>query len=263
MINTLNFQKQINFPKTDTNTNIPYISISNSKSDSSNLQIESSYLSLKSNIQIQNQNNNNQIRNQNFITNNNILTSTSGFLSLNSHIITGNISGTQFSFDNTSSNESNTKFPNFSNSKNKSDVSPITKNSILYSPSIVCNYYQHSNDVTPNKKINTDSKIINDFSSNKSKLKQINLNYKNIKNDINLHSDENDNSVISDNQCSSRRKFILEKKTPIKYTKNQLKSNEKNINSKSNKSLNSKIDSSPVINISTINDKILYNMNSK
>ena len=263
MINAINFQKQINFPKTDTTTNIPYINISNSKSDSSNLQIESSHLSLKSTKLNQNPNNNNQIKNQNPNNNNNILTSTSGFLSLNSHIITGNISGTQFSFDNTSWNESNTKFPISSNSKIKNDVSPITKNSILYSPSIVCNYYQHSNDVTPNKNINNDYKIINDdFSSNKGKLKQINLNNKNIKNDINSHSDDNDNSVISDNVCSSRRKFILEKKTPIKYTKNQLKSGEKNRSGKSYNSNNSKIDSSPVINISTINDKTFNNINS-
>ena len=43
-------------------------------------------------------------------------------------------------------------FQIFSNSKIKNDVSPITKNTILFSPSIVCNSFQLSNDVKQIKK---------------------------------------------------------------------------------------------------------------
>jgi hypothetical protein len=71
--------------------------------------------------------------------------------------------------------------------------------SILYTPSTICNYYQRSNEVTPNKT-------------------SFKLNLKNLSNCTSSEENENAGS-------SSRQK--PEKKTPIKYTKSQLRSGEK------------------------------------
>ena len=250
-MNNLNFLNETNESGTT-----PYISISNSKSDNS-LQIISSHISFKS------KNNNTENKNKN----SNLFSSNSMIFNNQNNII--NLTNSQISFDN-----------NFS--PLNSNKQEITKNSFFYSPSTICNYYQHSNESLisnsskknlinninnirinhnnnnnnnfnynylnnnnnnfnnfNNFNYNNNNNINNDYINNnnrtKIKLKKINignLNKDHLNNlDINSHSD---NSVISDN-ISSRRKILIDKKTPIKYTKNQFKSTEKNRLNKSNK----------------------------
>lgn len=223
------FQIQKNKCSKDT----PYISISNSKSDSSNLQIESSHLSLN------NSNHSPQTLTNNNLTNNNMSTFTNANIS---NLITsnsgcelnisksqfngeGNLFNNEISFENSSfsADNSNNNLQISSNSiifkKNNENSSIITKkNSALYSPSTICNYYE----ITPNKL--TPNNINNkNQNTNKPKLKQINIT--NLNNTS--KSDDHDNSVISDNGGGSNNRKIYEKKTPIKYTKSQLKSGEK------------------------------------
>ena len=54
--------------------------------------------------------------------------------------------------------------------------------------------------------------------------------------EITSRSDECEKSLDNNKTLSSQRKYVFDKKTPIKYAKNQLKSNEKNKSSKSNNS---------------------------
>lgn len=224
------FQIQKNKCSKDT----PYISISNSKSDSSNLQIESSHLSLNnSNHSPQTLvNNNNTINNNVYTFTNanisNLITSNSGCelnISKSTFNGEGNLFNNEISFENSSfsADNSNNNLQISSNSiifkKNNENSSIITKkNSALYSPSTICNYYEITpNKLTPN---NINNKTQN---TNKPKLKQINIANLN----ITSKSDDHDNSVISDNGGGSNNRKIYEKKTPIKYTKSQLKSGEK------------------------------------
>ena len=238
-MSTIKIQKKNSFKDT------PYISISNSKSDSSNLQIESSHLSLNSNHSSRNINSNNQITNQNTntFTNaniSNLITSHSGCeLNISKSTFDRNVNmfNNQISFDNSSffDGGSNNNLQISSNSiifKKNDNSSIITKkNSMLYSPSTLCNYY----DVTPNKTNNNKS----NQNGNKPKLKQIAITNLN----LTSKSDENDNSLISEHvNGSNNRKKYFEKKTPIKYTKSQLKSGEK-------KKLNFPLD-----NLSSINN---------
>ena len=246
----------------------PYISIS----DVSNMQVESSHISLN------NRNSSSYVNNQQNLPNhnNNLISSNNDFSSLSKSIINNNInishnnntnSGIQISFENVSLSGSN-KLQISSNSIifKKNDTS---KNSIILSPSTLCNYYQQSNDVTPYKsplikQPEHEHELIheNEPSSGKEghKLKQINIdilhkrkntsgaiNNRNI-NNININSNLNN---INNNNCeitsrsdecsldnnktlSSQRKYVFDKKTPIKYAKNQLKSGEKNKSEKSN-----------------------------
>ena len=237
-MSTIKIQKKNSFKDT------PYISISNSKSDSSNLQIESSHLSLNSNHSSRNINSNNQNQNTNTFTNaniSNLITSHSGCeLNISKSTFDRNVNmfNNQISFDNSSffDGGSNNNLQISSNSiifkKNDNSSSMITKkNSMLYSPSTLCNYY----DVTPNKTNNNKS----NQNGNKPKLKQIAISNLN----VTSKSDENDNSLISEHvNGSNNRKKYFEKKTPIKYTKSQLKSGEK-------KQLNFPLD-----NLSSINN---------
>jgi hypothetical protein len=244
----------------------PYISIS----DSSNMQVESSHFSINNKNSTSLINNNLQ-NNQNH-NNNNLIFSNSGFFSLSKSIINNNInashnnnSGVQISAESLSGSN---KLQMSSNSTvlKKNDIS---KNSIFLSPSTLCNYYQQSNDVTPYKSPLTKN---NEQSSGKEKekdkekikLKQINIDLdiihkkknsvNNINNNINnnISSNKNNNIINNNNveitsrsdECepsqennktlSSQRKYVFDKKTPIKYAKNQLQSGEK-ISSKSNK----------------------------
>ena len=76
--------------------------------------------------------------------------------------------------------------------------------------------------------------------------KNINLNNININSNSNLNNINNNNcemtsrsdecSLDNNKTLSSQRKYLFDKKTPIKYAKNQLKSGEKNKSSKSNNS---------------------------
>ena len=249
----------------------PYISIS----DSSNMQVESSHFSInnKNSTSIINTNNNQNIQNHNNTNNNNLICSNSGFLSLSKSIINNinishnNNSGVQISAENLSLSGSN-KLQNSSNSIIlKKNINDVSKNSIFLSPSTLCNYYQQSNDVTPYKspliknkeEINThENETSSGNEKEKNKLKQINIDKEMIhkkKNNINnnISSNKTNNKVINNiNNCemtsrsdegelennktlSSQRKYVFDKKTPIKYAKNQLQSGEKNISSKSNK----------------------------
>ena len=266
MKNKLDFHKEIAYIKSNNeDQTTPYISISNSKSDSSNLQVESSHFTLKSNS---NKNNSSSINNQQiFTTNNNniFLSSTSGFLSLSKSIINtitinnshnNNNSSVQMSLENLSLSGSNKlQISSNSNIFKKNDTSII---------STLCNYYQQSNDVTPYK-----SPLIKETrgepSSGKEllKLKQINIDFitkkKSNNNNFcnnNCCNNKNNNNLGGQNiinnigeissrsdECdadfsktlSSHRKYVLDKKTPIKYAKNQMQSGEKN-QSKSNNS---------------------------
>ena len=96
---------------------------------------------------------------------------------------------------------------------------PAEKN-LLYTPSTICNYYLHSNEVTPNK-------------SELNKITKLDLNAVSI-------YDEN---VTENNECVSSFRNnlnniedingVINKKTPIKYNKSQLRSTEKKKNSAS------------------------------
>ena len=251
-------------------TATPYISIS----DSSNMQVESSHFSInnKNSTSIINTNNNQNIQNHNNTNNNNLICSNSGFLSLSKSIINNinishnNNSGVQISAENLSLSGSN-KLQNSSNSIIlKKNINDVSKNSIFLSPSTLCNYYQQSNDVTPYKspliknkeEINThENETSSGNEKEKNKLKQINIDLEIIhkkKNSVNnnISSNKTNNKIINNiNNCeitsrsdegelennktlSSQRKYVFDKKTPIKYAKNQLQSGEK-IGSKSNK----------------------------
>ena len=242
----------------------PYISISSS----SNMQVESSHFSINNKNSTSLVNNPQNPPNHN--NNNNLIFSNSGFLSLSKSIINNNInvshnnnSGVQISAENLSLSGSN-KLQISSNSiiLKKNDIS---KNSIFLSPSTLCNYYQQSNDVTPYKspliknkeEINThDNETSSGKEKEKNKLKQINIDLDIIhkkKNGISNNKNNNNNKIINNNNCeitsrsdegelennktlSSQRKYVFDKKTPIKYAKNQLQSGEKIKSSKSNNS---------------------------
>lgn len=226
MTSTTSRKPQKKNPYKDT----PYISISNSKSDSSNLQIESLHLSFNSHSQSNTNKDEHNFTNENI---SNLVISNSGnLLNLSKSTMNNN----QISFDGVScfvDCNSNNNLQISSNSiifkknsdNNSSSVITNKKNSFLYSPSTLCNYY----DDTPNKQDinrNAQNNLLNgNQNHSKSKLKQININHLN----LTSRSEEHDSSVISDNINSNRRK-MLEKKTPIKYTKSQLKSGEKKNN---------------------------------
>ena len=149
----------------------------------------------------------------------------------------------------------------------------ISKNSIFLSPSTLCNYYQQSNDVTPYKspliknkeELNSnENEPLSEKEKEKNKLKQINIDLEiihkkknstnnNVININNIMNNKNNNKIVNninfemtsrsdegelDNNktLSSQRKYVFDKKTPIKYAKNQLQSGEKIKSSKSNNS---------------------------
>ena len=294
MKNKLDFHKEITYIKNNNEGQVtPYISISNSKSDSSNLQIESSHFSLKSNC---NKNNSSSINNQQiFTTNNNniFLSSTSGFLSLSKSIINtitinnshnNNNSSVQISSENLSLSGSNKlQISSNSNIFKKNDTSTI---------STICNYYQQSNDVTPYKSpLIKEGRGEPSSGKELLKLKQINIDFITKKKNNNIN---NNNNNFCNNNClcinnknnnnlggqniinnigeissrsdecdadfsktlSSHRKYVFDKKTPIKYAKNQMQSGEKNQSCKSN---NSKLEN----NNSSISDNKSNNQDEK
>ena len=253
----------------------PYISISSSSNmqvESSHFSINNnknstSLINNPQNIQNHNANNNLIFSNIGFLSlsksiiNNNI----------NNISHNNNNSGVQISAENLSLSGSN-KLQISSNSiiLKKNDIS---KNSIFLSPSTLCNYYQQSNDVTPYKsplvknkeELNThENEPLSEKEKEKNKLKQINIDLEiihkkknsinnNIINVNNTSNNKNNNKLINNTNCemtsrsdeceldnnktlSSQRKYVFDKKTPIKYAKNQLKSGEKNKSSKSNNS---------------------------
>ena len=237
----LDFHKEIMYTKNyNDDQSTPYINISNFKSDSSNnLQVESSRFSLKSN-------------------NNNIfVSSTSGILSFSKSIINTNIINNinnstimQKSSENLSLSDSNKL-------QNSFNLNQITRNSFFYSPSTLCNYYQKSNDFTPNRSPLIEEKLEQSNNKKSQKLKYQNndiFNKKNYQKENNNKNSDNNNFNIEEisshndeysldcrKSLSSHRKYILEKKTPIKYAKNQLQSgdkNEKSINNNSPFSIN-------------------------
>ena len=265
----------------------PYISIS----DSSNMQVESSHFSINNKNSTSLINNNLQ-NNQNH-NNNNLIFSNSGFFSLSKSIINNNInashnnnSGVQISAESLSGSN---KLQMSSNSTvlKKNDIS---KNSIFLSPSTLCNYYQQSNDVTPYKSPltkNNEQSSGKEKDKEKIKLKQINIDLdiihkkknsvNNINNNIynNISSNKNNNIINNNNveitsrsdECepsqennktlSSQRKYVFDKKTPIKYAKNQLQSGEKIKSSKSN---NSKLEKEKEVKKKTL---VIQNKNGR
>ena len=290
MNNHFNIHKEVGDIKTNSDEKgaTPYISISDSSNmqvESSHFSINNkNSTSLINNQQnIANHNNNNNL----ISTNSDFLSLTKSIINNNINIShnNNNNSGVQISFENLSLSGSN-KLQISSNSIifKKND----TKNSIFLSPSTLCNYYQQSNDVTPYKSPlmkQQEHELLreNEPSSGKDmpKLKQINIDIlhkrkntfgssshnnniinKNINiNNIGVNSNINNNCEITSrsDECSldnnktlsSQRKYLFDKKTPIKYAKNQLKSGEKNISTKSNNSKleNNENNSNPNINI--------------
>ena len=81
----------------------------------------------------------------------------------------------------------------------------------------------------------------------------INSNLNNINNNCEITSRSDENSLDNNKTLSSQRKYLFDKKTPIKYAKNQLKSGEKNKSAKSN---NSKLENN------NSNSNIFENKNS-
>ena len=248
----------------------PYISIS----DSSNMQVESSHFSLtnKNSSPLINNHQNMVIHNNNNLisSNSGFLSLSKSIMNNNINIShnNNNNSGIQASLENVSLSGSN-KLQVSSNSIIFKKNNDNSKNSIFLSPSTICNYFQQSNDVTPYKsplikqpEHEHENNNDNEPSSGKEghKLKQINIdlhkkknssgaiNNRNIKNiNSNLNNINNNNnceitsrsdecSVDNNKTLSSQRKYVFDKKTPIKYAKNQLKSGEKNKSSKSNNS---------------------------
>lgn len=146
----------------------------------------------------------------------------------------------------------------------------ISNKSIFYTPSTICNYYQHSNEVTPFHSNNTRD-IMNSNVKQKLRLDLVN---------IKDNSDNNNNSARnrnifedslpdgSENIVSSSRNNIYctedinsfhnFKKTPIKYTRSQLKSADKDRSSnKPCPSSSSRDRPSPFMNIFKINSKTI------
>ena len=290
MNNHFNIHKEVGDIKTNSDEKgaTPYISISDSSNmqvESSHFSINNKNSTSLINNQ---QNITNHINNNNLIsTNSDFLSLTKSIINNNINIShnNNNNSGVQISFENVSLSGSN-KLQISSNSIifKKND----TKNSIFLSPSTLCNYYQQSNDVTPYKsplmkqqehellrenepssgkdmpklkQINIDKlhKRKNTFGSsshnNNIINKNININNigvnSNIKNNCEITSRSDECSLDNNKTLSSQRKYLFDKKTPIKYAKNQLKSGEKNISSKSNNSKleNNENNSNPNINI--------------
>ena len=249
----------------------PYISISSSSNmqvESSHFSINNNKnsTSLVNNPQnIQNHNANNNL----IFSNSGFLSLSKSIINNNINNISpnNNNSGVQISAENLSLSGSN-KLQISSNSiiLKKNDIS---KNSIFLSPSTLCNYYQQSNDVTPYKsplvktkeELNThENEPLSEKEKEKNKLKQINIDLEiihkkknsinnNVININNTSNNKNNNKVINNTNCeitsrsdeceldnnktlSSQRKYVFDKKTPIKYAKNQLKSGEKNKSSK-------------------------------
>ena len=254
----------------------PYISISSSSNmqvESSHFSINNkNSTSIANNIQnIQNYNPNNAL----FGSNSGFFSLSKSIINNNINNISqhNNNSGVQISAENLSLSGSN-KLQISSNSiiLKKNDMS---KNSLFLSPSL-CNYYQKSNDVTPYKsplvknkeEITThENEPLSAREKEKNKLKQINIdleiihkkknsinnNIININNINSVNNNKNNNNKINGNTnemtsrsdegeldnnktLSSHRKYVFDKKTPIKYAKNQLQSGEKNKSSKSNNS---------------------------
>ena len=276
MKNLFNINKEIGEIKNnyEDQGGTPYISISDSsnmqvESSHFSLNNKNSLSCINNQQNLTNQNNNNNL----IFSNNGSLSLSKSIINNNINIShnNNNNSGIQVSFENVSLSGSN-KLQISSNSIifKKNDIS---KNSIFLSPSTLCNYYQQSNDVTPYKsplikQVEHEHELIheNDQSSGKEmhKLKQINIdilhkrksiggsNNKSInKNMNNINSNLNNNnnngeitsrseecepSLDNNKTLSSQRKYVFDKKTPIKYAKNQLKSGEKNKSSKSNNS---------------------------
>jgi hypothetical protein len=150
---------------------------------------------------------------------------------------------------------------------NPQKKSEISNQSIFYTPSTICNYYQASNEVTPNKNVNFFD------TTNTLKLNLRNLNLITINNNSNSHNifTNSSNSIYEENitenneniNTSSRNNInALERKTPIKYVKSQLKSGEKdsqntanNRSNINNRSTSSRGAPSPFVNIFKINSK--------
>ena len=275
MKNLFNINKEIGEIKNnyEDQGGTPYISISDSsnmqvESSHFSLNNKNSLSCINNQQNLANQNNNNNL----ILSNNGSLSLSKSIINNNINIShnNNNNSGIQVSFENVSLSGSN-KLQISSNSIifKKNDIS---KNSIFLSPSTLCNYYQQSNDVTPYKsplikQAEHEHELIheNDQSSGKEmhKLKQINIdilhkrksvggsnnksmnknmnnNNSNINNnnngEITSRSEECEPSLDNNKTLSSQRKYVFDKKTPIKYAKNQLKSGEKNKSSKSNNS---------------------------
>jgi hypothetical protein len=93
---------------------------------------------------------------------------------------------------------------------------------INYTPSTICNYYEQSNEVTPNKPMTTSNNRL------KLDLNDIHVNVSHVE------DDGRENVLSSARQgCEEGVHFML-KKTPIKYTKSQLKSADKSCKSFNN-----------------------------
>ena len=85
------------------------------------------------------------------------------------------------------------------------------------------------------KKKNSVNNINNNINNNISSNKNNNIiNNNNV--EITSRSDECEPSQENNKTLSSQRKYVFDKKTPIKYAKNQLQSGEKIKSSKSNNS---------------------------
>lgn len=122
---------------------------------------------------------------------------------------------------------------------------PSETKSIFCTPSTICNYFQHSNEVTPNKPRHPGSK--NNFKLN---LKNINLPSNNQL--FSSRSEENINENVS---SSSRNHQVFTIKSNLMYTKPQLKSGDKNSNA--NLSGSSRGVPSPFVNALKINSKTI------
>jgi hypothetical protein len=85
-----------------------------------------------------------------------------------------------------------------------------------HTPSTICNYYQQSNEVTPNKDVGK----VTSSNNNKFKLdlKDIHINMSN------LEYENSSSSRLTNEECTN----FLAKKNPIMYTKSQLRSGDKN-----------------------------------
>jgi hypothetical protein len=139
---------------------------------------------------------------------------------------------------------------------NKDKKVEISNRSIFYTPSTICNYYQHSNDVTPYKNSNFFNFLSQKENSNSPNL----VNIQNLK--INLKSVNISNNLEEENINSSRNLHsFLDKKTPIKYNKSQInksasKSANNTANTNANKSSSSHAPSpSPFVNIFKMDSK--------
>jgi hypothetical protein len=132
--------------------------------------------------------------------------------------------------DDNGNNDNKELNPDFSTNSivfNKERKSPQSNKHIFCTPSTICNYYERSNEITPNK-----LDFAGNSNSNRAKLFKLDLNDINVNvfDEINYENNSSarlNNLQINNNNNQEEFCNYINKKTPIKYTRSQLTSGDK------------------------------------